>query len=372
MHVQLIKLGMVYIREDLAPLMLEWKPIDEQEEDRAISIPLNSLTTLQSTKETSPKMILKIVYKLTSGPPNTNADGTDNGGGGGEEKSFKLTFTNRPTMNTIKDSLQTIVARSRTRVEGTSTPTPAPAPASTFGSAPQADSTRDSTSSSTPIPPTTSGTSTSSSLLSLAASQSLSDANLLKNFELQQKLLLEDRQLRDVFTKSVMQFKLSPQVFWSSRLNQLRTFALTISQHKGPYNVLSTIKPVATSDNQVNVNVTRDTINEIFTIYPIIKKAFDDLVPNKFNEGEFWSRFFNSKLFRRLRGDKISISNSRGDVVLDKYLYIDQNYQEKLQKSSTLENNGSGGGGGGAGGGSGNSEQGIQTLESPHVKNFLI
>ena len=88
-----------------------------------------------------------------------------------------------------------------------------------------------------------------------------------------------------------MQFKLSPQVFWSSRLNQLRTFALTISQHKGPYNVLSTIKPVATSDNQVNVNVTRDTINEIFTIYPIIKKAFDDLVPNKFNEGEFWSRF---------------------------------------------------------------------------------
>lgn len=364
--------GMVYIREDLAPLMLEWKPIDEQEEDRAISIPLNSLTTLQSTKETSPKMILKIVYKLTSGPPNTNADGTDNGGGGGgEEKSFKLTFTNRPTMNTIKDSLQTIVARSRTRVEGTSTPTPAPAPASTFGSAPQADSTRDSTSSSTPIPPTTSGTSTSSSLLSLAASQSLSDANLLKNFELQQKLLLEDRQLRDVFTKSVMQFKLSPQVFWSSRLNQLRTFALTISQHKGPYNVLSTIKPVATSDNQVNVNVTRDTINEIFTIYPIIKKAFDDLVPNKFNEGEFWSRFFNSKLFRRLRGDKISISNSRGDVVLDKYLYIDQNYQEKLQKSSTLENNGSGSGGGGGGGGSGNSEQGIQTLESPHVKKFL-
>ena len=60
MHVQLIKLGMVYIREDLAPLMLEWKPIDEQEEDRAISIPLNSLTTLQSTKETSPKMILKL------------------------------------------------------------------------------------------------------------------------------------------------------------------------------------------------------------------------------------------------------------------------------------------------------------------------
>lgn len=55
--------------------------------------------------------------------------------------------------------------------------------------------------------------------------------------------------------------------------------------------MLSTIKPVATSDNQVNVNVTRSTINEIFDIYPIIKKAFTDLVPQKLLEGEFWSRF---------------------------------------------------------------------------------
>ncbi|KAL6451565.1 TFB1 General transcription and DNA repair factor IIH subunit TFB1 [Candida maltosa Xu316] len=300
--------GMIYIREDLAPSILEWKPIDEQEADRTISIPLNLISALQSTKETSPKMILKVVYKSTTPDPEGNE---------GEEKSFKLTFSNRPTMNNIKDSLQTIVARSRTRVEGVSaTPTPAPQ---------QTTTNREATL--TPVP--SSSLSTSSSALTFNSSSSLSDANLLKNFELQQKLLLEDRQLRDIFTKSVMQFKLSPQIFWSSRLNQLRTFALTISQHKGPYNVLSTIKPVATSDNQVNVNVTRDTINEIFMIYPIIKKAFDDLVPGKFSEGEFWSRFFNSKLFRRLRGDKISINNSRGDVVLDKYLYIDQNYQEK-------------------------------------------
>lgn len=296
--------------------MLEWKPIDEQEKDRSISIPLNSISALQSTKETSPKMILKVAYKVKP----------EDGGTEEVEKAFKLTFTNRPTMNNIKDSLQTIVARSRTRVEGTSTPTPTPQPSVN----------KESTA--TPVPSSAIPSSSSSSL-SFHTSQSLSDANLLKNFELQQKLLLEDRQLRDIFTKSVMQFKLSPQIFWSSRLNQLRTFALTISQNKGPYNVLSTIKPVATSDNQVNVNVTRDTINEIFLIYPIIKKAFDDLVPNKFSEGEFWSRFFNSKLFRRLRGDKISINNSRGDVILDKYLYIDQNYQEKASTAPQKEDN---------------------------------
>ncbi|KAG7665050.1 TFB1 [[Candida] subhashii] len=297
--------GVVAIREDLAPSILEWKAV---EEDKSISIPLNSLKFLQSTKESSPKMMLKVIYKLSEDD---------------EEKSFKLTFTNRPTMNSIKDSLQAIVSRSRTRVEGTATPQPelTPRPSSSAaasGAAPASSS-----------PASRPASRASSSFTFNTSPQALSDANLLKNFELQQKLLLEDRVLRDRFTKSVIEHQLSPQVFWSSRLNQLRTFALTISQHRGPYNVLSTIKPVATSDNQVNVNVTRDTIDEIFEIYPVIKKAFNDLVPQKFSEGEFWSRFFNSKLFRRLRGDKINQTNERGDVILDKYLYIDERFIEQ-------------------------------------------
>lgn len=279
-------LGMVMVREDVTPSTLEWKAIDQT---RTISIPLNSLKNLQATKDGSPKMILKVIY-------------------GDDDKLIKLTFNNRPTMDNIKDSLQTIVARGRTVI-------------------------KDITPASTPTPNTPSSqTSTPPVEASSSNIHSLSDANLLKNLQLQQKLLLEDRNLRNIFTQSVMNFKLSPAVFWSSRLNQLRTYALTISQHRGPYNVLSTIKPVATSDNQVNVNVTRDTINEIFDTYPIIKKAFKDLVPQKFNEGEFWSRFFNSKLFRRLRGDKINNSTNRGDVILDKYLYIDQDYDEADEK----------------------------------------
>ncbi|KAI5965799.1 TFB1 [Candida pseudojiufengensis] len=281
--------GMVYIREDIVPSMLEWKAIEDDK--NFLNIPLNKLIALQASKESTPKMILQISYKLDDDQQ--------------EPTKIRLHFNNRPTMNNIKDALQTIVARSRTRVEGSSTPTPQ-----------QSLTTPQTTSASaTPTPTSSSSSSTSA--------PSLSDSNLLKNFELQQKLLLEDKNLRNIFTKSVMQFKLSPTIFWSSRINQLRTFALTISQHRGPYNVLSTIKPVATSDNQVNVNVTRDTINEIFEIYPIIKRAFQDLVPQKLSEGEFWSRFFNSKLFRRLRGDKIGINSGRGDAILDKYIYMD-------------------------------------------------
>lgn len=310
--------GMVYIREDIVPSMLEWKAIED--ERNTIAIPLNKLVGLQVSKESNPKMMLQIIYKLDDQE---------------EPTKMKLHFNNRPTMNNIKDALQTIVARSRTRVEGSLTPTPLAEVSSRLGSSAGTPGTNESGTS-------TPGASSISSAFNLSHDQ-LTDASLLKNFDLQQKLLLEDKDLRNTFTKSVMQFKLSPTMFWSSRINQLRTFALTISQHRGPYNVLSTIKPVATSDNQVNVNVTRSTINEIFDIYPIIKKAFTDLVPQKLLEGEFWSRFFNSKLFRRLRGDKIGLYSGRGDVILDKYLYVDEDSlnEEVAQNKGGEEGNSS-------------------------------
>ncbi|KAK6199424.1 uncharacterized protein RJT21DRAFT_87365 [Scheffersomyces amazonensis] len=308
--------GMIHIREDLTPSMLEWKAIDQ---DKVLAFPLNTISNLQATKEDSPKMILKLFYKV---------EGVE------EPKTVKLTFTNRPTMNNIKDSLQTVVARQRTIIkdQGGNNNNMSPAYDN--------DSKTPMTATPTPGPSSDrSGKNNNFTASSGFSEISLSDSALLKNLQLQQKLLFEDKQLRDIFTQSVIEFKLSPTTFWSTRINQLRTYALTISQHKGPYNVLSTIKVVATSDNQVNVNVTRNVINEIFQTYPVIKKAFSDLVPAKFDEGEFWSRFFNSKLFRRLRGDKINNATGRGDVSLDKYLYIDQKYIDQEAKEVADQSN---------------------------------
>lgn len=306
--------GMVYIREDVTPSILEWKAIEQQ---KTITLPLNSLVNLQATKESSPKMILKVIYKLLDDP---------------QEKDIRLTFNNRPTMNNIKDHLQTIVSRQRTVVKDGTSDSNSNSNSNVNSPAPTGRS---------PTPGaqynTNGDTRNNNKALNFTDHESLSDTSLLKNHQLQQKLLLEEKNLRNVFTQAVINYKLSPNVFWSTRLNQLRTYALTISQHRGPYNVLSTIKPVASSDNKVNVNVTRSTINEIFDTYPIIKKAFTDLVPVKFQEGEFWSRFFNSKLFRRLRGDKINNSNERGDMVLDKYLYVDSNYFENNNNNNDTD-----------------------------------
>lgn len=289
--------GLLQIFEDTTPSKLIWKAIDQ---DKSLEIPLNKLSKLQASPESSPKMLLRLFYELPESP---------------EVKDLRLTFNNRLTMTAVKETLQTIVARQKTVIKDT--PTPAPNAGTSAGG--------------TPVPSTDqNGESTPAAEdpFDFSNPQSLSDASLLKNRQLQQKLLLEDKNLRNIFTQSVIKFKLSPTIFWSTRVGQLRTFALSICQHRGPYNVLSTIKPVATSDNQVNVNVTRDTIKEIFETYPIIRRACHELVPEKLNEGEFWSRFFNSKLFRRLRGDKINNTNTRGDMVIDKYLYVDADFVE--------------------------------------------
>lgn len=327
--------GMVYIREDDTPLVIEWNAIDQL---KKVTIPLSKLTNLQASKESTPKLMLKLFYKAVDGATNEEKD-----------KDIKFTFSNRPTMNNIKDALQAILARLRTTIKDVPTSsvgnTPVP-PSAAEASATPVDGTKvgtldtfggDSVSTGTPAAKQSPSPFVISSDLDFSNPKSLSDENLLKNHALQQKLLFEDKNLRDKFTQAVINFKLSPSIFWQTRLNQLRTYALTTSQHRGAYNVLSTIKPVATSDNQVNVNVTRDMINEIFETYPIIKKLFDDLVPLKFPEGEFWSRFFNSKLFRRLRGDRINNTNQRSDVILDKYLYVDQNFIEEEQKKRKRE-----------------------------------
>lgn len=281
--------GLLQIREDTSPSKLFWKAVDQEE---SVEIPLNNLANLQATKDLSPKMILKLFYSI---------------GESAEELDLKMTFNNRQTMNAVKECLQTILARQKTVInDKQSSATPERGENSPRPGSPALDNALD-----------------------FSKPQALSDASLLKNRELQQKYLLEDRALRSVFTQSVIKFKLSPTIFWLSRIGQLRTYALTISQHRGPYNVLSTIKPVATSDNQVNVNVTRDTINEIFETYPIIRQAYNELVPSKLSEGEFWSRFFNSKLFRRLRGEKINSSKIRGDMIIDRYLHVDADFVER-------------------------------------------
>lgn len=160
----------------------------------------------------------------------------------------------------------------------------------------------------------------------------MSDTELLSNRELQQNLLKSNSDLQQQFLDAVVKQSLPAEEFWRTRLPLLRMHSLVQAQNRGLYNVLASIKPVSTTQAnstgtetgqaQVKVSLSPDKIKDIFRQYPVVNKAYQENVP-PLKETEFWSRFFLSRLCRKLRGEKLSV-NDPVDVVMDKYLNLDQ------------------------------------------------
>ncbi|EHA20695.1 hypothetical protein ASPNIDRAFT_195378 [Aspergillus niger ATCC 1015] len=109
--------------------------------------------------------------------------------------------------------------------------------------------------------------------------------------------------------------------FWSTRLHLLRAHAIERSQTRGSYNVLSTLKP-RVEDSVTKLNISKEQIQLIFNQHPLVKRVYDENVP-KLSEQQFWSRFFQSRLFKKLRGERISETDPT-DIILDKYLKADE------------------------------------------------
>lgn len=154
------------------------------------------------------------------------------------------------------------------------------------------------------------------------------DAKLLSDLELQMSLLNSSPVLRQRFDRalnekpaSVTMGQFSNQ-FWSTRLNLLRSHAAEKSQTTGSYNVLSVIKS-KNVNGALMLNLTKEQIEVVFRQHPIVKTAYNDTVP-PLSEGEFWERFFHSRLFKKLKGERIP-EDYVTDTRLDKYLKYDEN-----------------------------------------------
>ena len=156
------------------------------------------------------------------------------------------------------------------------------------------------------------------------------DSRLVSDVELQQSLLKSDPALSKMFMESLRtkpestsNFQLTSQ-FWATRIHLLRAHAIEKKQTRGAYNVLSSIKP-QTVDNATRLSITKEQIQLIFSQHPLVKRVYDENVP-KLSEEKFWSRFFQSRLFKKLKGERISDNDSL-DAVLDRYLQYDDDSQ---------------------------------------------
>lgn len=150
------------------------------------------------------------------------------------------------------------------------------------------------------------------------------DAFLKSSIELQQSLMRKDPVLQKIYEEtrlskldSVSNTQFNTQ-FWSSRTNLLRAHAVEVSQRKGEYNVLSTVK-TRTEDGALKLKISKEQIALLFRQHPLVKRVYDENVPTRYDEQTFWSRFFLSRLNKKLKGERIVESDAK-DAILDKYL----------------------------------------------------
>jgi transcription initiation factor TFIIH subunit 1 len=167
------------------------------------------------------------------------------------------------------------------------------------------------------------------------------DNKLKSDYQLQRSLLEANPSLSARFNQALRDKPDSvsaPQFtaqFWSTRLHLLRAHAIEKAQKEGEYNVLPEIKynTVIGPDGEPikTLNMTKEQVALIFKQYPVVRQAFNETVPKPLADPKvFWSRFFASRLLKKLKGIRIEKSDPT-DAVLDRYLEL----QEQTGPAST-------------------------------------
>ncbi|KAI5800658.1 hypothetical protein FPQ18DRAFT_285987 [Pyronema domesticum] len=246
-----------------------------------ISIPAASIENLQATPATSAKVMVKIFCKL----PNTAPDAPT--------ESFVFSFVSpaaREEADVMKDALGATIAAAKAT-------------------------------------PVTAESAAAAAAAAAAPSDFWSTSKLQGDMELQMSLLKADPALSNTFKEAVMEGPITSEQFWSTRTHLLRAHALEKAQQRGPQNVLAAVRST-TVDGQTRISLSREQIKEIFTQHPLVKTVYDENVP-RVTEDQFWSRFFLSRLFKKLKGDKLLPSDTN-DNIFDRYLTRDSDGTERV------------------------------------------
>jgi transcription initiation factor TFIIH subunit 1 len=149
--------------------------------------------------------------------------------------------------------------------------------------------------------------------------------------ELQVSLLKSDAVLSNTFTEAVLSGAVTAAQFWSTRTHLLRAHAIERSQARGPYNVLAAIRPTTVNGvAKVSLSLSTEQIDDIFAQHPLVKKVHDENVP-RVSKNEFWSRFFLSRLFKKLKGEKL-LPNDPTDNIFDRYLLRDEEENSRKRR----------------------------------------
>ena len=268
----------------------------------AVTIPVAEIVNLQQTPESNPKVALKIFVK---------------------EESYIFSFTStesaRVEQEAVTEALRNRLAASKAQTAAAVVPA-----ASSTAAGQQQDHSETGQSAAMAI---------AKAVSSKAADEGWYDDNKLKSdFQLQRSLLESNKPLQARLNQALHDRPESVSIsqftsqFWATRLHLLRAHAIEKAQKQGEYNVLPEIRWTrrpGEKEGDADIKqllITKEQIQLIFRQYPIVKEAYDENVPKPMDPGQFWQRFFSSRLLKKLKGEKISSQVDPPDGILDKYL----------------------------------------------------
>lgn len=147
-----------------------------------------------------------------------------------------------------------------------------------------------------------------------------------KDWTLRSRLLKKNAELNALHTELVRTGQISDEEFWEGREYMLLAEASASGQISGRSAQMVDPRPEQTESGDVKIKLSSQLIKDIFDQYPIVARAYSDNVPDALGEGDFWQRYFHSRLFDRHRasGRGAGLSGAGGnikdDAIFDKYL----------------------------------------------------
>ncbi|WFD44506.1 RNA polymerase II transcription factor B subunit 1 [Malassezia psittaci] len=143
--------------------------------------------------------------------------------------------------------------------------------------------------------------------------------------QLRGQVLLANPNLLALHKEVVGSGSISDTDFWlhPTRDALLRAERAKMQQRQGRRAQLADPRPTQGDSGEMRINITPQLIRELFEQYPILTRAYNELVPEKLSENAFWTRYFQSKLYHRLRTSQRSAASEQNladDPLFDPYL----------------------------------------------------
>lgn len=234
----------------------------------------------------------------------------------------------------FKTELAAAVGRNRANVDGGSAAPSAPASPAPVPSSPSAAATRAVTPDTRAATPTITRPGSSTDSPAPSARSRAKDAPPPKtDIELRISVIKSNPQLRALHKDIVISGQMSDAEFWShpQRQRLIRAERAKLEQRAGRNARLADTKPTPNEAGEMKLSITPELIRDLFEQFPVVARAYEENVPSKLDEGSFWTRYFQSKLYHRLRTSARSAASEhivQDDPIFDPYLTEEDNQLE--------------------------------------------